>query len=206
VAPDLVEALVEAQALDEARDVTARLTERARGQRHPWGQVGAQRCSALVDLAGDYSDQAAAALAESASRYQEMGLSFDHARTLLLLGRVERRAKKWGAARGHLQAAISTFDAIKSPGWAREAGAELARIATGRPASKHRLTPTERRVAQLAVEGLSNKEIARMLVVTVNTVEFHLRNTYAKLGLRSRVQLAGHLTDEPVTEDTDPRS
>ena len=44
-------------------------------------------------------------------------------------------------------------------------------------------------MAELAVDGLANKEIARTLVVTVNTVEFHLRNTYAKLGIRSRVQL-----------------
>jgi DNA-binding CsgD family transcriptional regulator len=206
VAPDLVEALVEVKALDEARDVTARLSERARGQHHLWARVGAQRCSALVDLTGDYSDRAAAALEEAAATYQEMGLAFDHARTLLLLGRAERRAKKWGTARRHLQAAISAFDAMNAPGWAQDAGAELARIATGRPASKDRLTPTERRVAQLAVEGRSNKEIARTLMVTVNTVEFHLRNTYAKLGLRSRVQLAGHLSDEHVTEDTDLRS
>ena len=47
------------------------------------------------------------------------------------------------------------------------------------------LTATERRVAELAVNGLANKEIARTLVVTVNTVEFHLRNTYAKLGISS---------------------
>jgi DNA-binding CsgD family transcriptional regulator len=57
------------------------------------------------------------------------------------------------------------------------------------------LTATERRVAELAVEGLANKEIARTLVVTVNTVEFHLRNTYAKLGIRSRVQLASRLQE-----------
>ena len=56
------------------------------------------------------------------------------------------------------------------------------------------LTATERRVADLAVEGLANKEIARTLVVTVNTVEFHLRNAYAKLGIRSRVQLADRLS------------
>jgi DNA-binding NarL/FixJ family response regulator len=52
---------------------------------------------------------------------------------------------------------------------------------------------TERRVAELAVQGLANKEIARALVVTISTVEFHLRNTYAKLGIRSRVQLAAAL-------------
>ncbi len=52
------------------------------------------------------------------------------------------------------------------------------------------------------MDGLSNKEIARNLVVTVNTIEFHLRNTYAKLGIRSRVQLAARLHEEGL----DPRS
>jgi DNA-binding CsgD family transcriptional regulator len=60
------------------------------------------------------------------------------------------------------------------------------------------LTATERRVAALAVDGLSNKEIARALVVTVNTVEFHLRNVYAKLGVRSRMQLATRVQEEGV--------
>jgi DNA-binding CsgD family transcriptional regulator len=55
------------------------------------------------------------------------------------------------------------------------------------------LTPAERRVAELAADGLANKEIAQALVVTVNTVEFHLRNVYAKLGVRSRAQLAARL-------------
>ena len=58
----------------------------------------------------------------------------------------------------------------------------------------------ERRVAELAAEGLSNKEIARTLVVTVNTVEFHLRNTYAKLGVRSRVQLVDHVAPGDVEQ------
>ena len=89
-----------------------------------------------------------------------------------------------------LERAVAAFEAIGSPGWADDARAELdasRRPAAGRPGG---LTATERRVADLAVEGLANKEIARTLVVTVNTVEFHLRNAYAKLGIRSRVQLA----------------
>jgi DNA-binding CsgD family transcriptional regulator len=55
------------------------------------------------------------------------------------------------------------------------------------------LTPAERRVARLAAAGHSNKEIAQVLVVTVSTVEAHLSRSYAKLGVRSRTQLAQRL-------------
>ena len=90
---------------------------------------------------------------------------------------------------------MAAFEAIGSPGWADDARAELERVGARRSATTGGLTATERRVAELAVEGLANKEIARTLVVTVNTVEFHLRNTYAKLGIRSRVQLAARLQE-----------
>ena len=90
---------------------------------------------------------------------------------------------------------MAAFEAIGSPGWAEDARAELERVGARRSSGSGGLTATERRVAELAVEGLANKEIARTLVVTVNTVEFHLRNTYAKLGIRSRGQLAARLQE-----------
>jgi DNA-binding NarL/FixJ family response regulator len=55
------------------------------------------------------------------------------------------------------------------------------------------LTPSERRVAKMAVEGFSNREIAQALFVTVKTVEWHLGQTYGKLGVRSRTDLPAAL-------------
>jgi DNA-binding NarL/FixJ family response regulator len=82
-----------------------------------------------------------------------------------------------------------------SPGWADEARSELARVGARRPqaASPGGLTKTEARVAELAAQGLSNKEIASALFVTVHTVEVHLSHAYAKLGIRSRSQLGPRL-------------
>ncbi len=189
--PDLVEALTESESYDEAQAVVDVLAERAAQQDHPWAAAGAERGAALVEIHGDaYTEAAGARLEAAASSYQRLGLKFDEARTLLSLGRAQRRAKKWGAARDVLERTVAAFDAMGSPGWATDARAELERVGARRSASAGGLTATERRVAELAVEGLANKEIARTLVVTVNTVEFHLRNTYAKLGIRSRVQLA----------------
>jgi DNA-binding NarL/FixJ family response regulator len=55
------------------------------------------------------------------------------------------------------------------------------------------LTPSELRVARMAAEGMANREIAQRLFVTVKTVEFHLGQTYRKLEISSREQLAGAL-------------
>lgn len=193
VAADLVEALVRSGDLDSATEVTERLRGLAVSQRHPWGLASARRCEAVVRLAERYADDAAAALGEAASEYAMLGLNFDRGRSLLLLGRVQRRFKKRGAARRSLQESESVFEHSGCSGWAAQARLELARV-SGRPTGDHdRLTPSERRVVDLAVRGLSNKEIASRLFVTVYTVEAHLSHAYAKLGIRSRAQLASSL-------------
>jgi DNA-binding CsgD family transcriptional regulator len=124
-----------------------------------------------------------------------LGLRFDAARSRLVLGRTQRRFKQWGAARASLERAAEAFDAIGSAGWAERARAELARVGARRPRPTGELTPTEERVVALAADGLANKEIARTLFVTVHTVEVHLSRAYAKLGVRSRSQLAGRLAE-----------
>ena len=62
------------------------------------------------------------------------------------------------------------------------------------------LSTTEERVAELAADGLANKEIAQAMFVSVRTVEVHLKNVYRKLGIRSRTQLARRLSDAAARE------
>jgi DNA-binding CsgD family transcriptional regulator len=194
VAPDLVEALVEISELEEARRVTARLQKQAEEQEHPWGLATSKRCNGLIRLTtGGDSEAGALALLDAAGEYETLGLHFDESRTLLALGRAQRRLRKWGAARSALERAAVAFDEIGADGWAERARSELARVGGRRPQAEGELTPTERRTAELAAQGLSNKQIAGTLFVSVHTVEVHLSHAYAKLGIRSRAQLARHL-------------
>jgi DNA-binding CsgD family transcriptional regulator len=190
VAPDLVEALVELGALEEARRVTDRLRVLSEEQEHPWGLATAGACEGSVALACAYGEQPVLALEQAVADYDRLGLRFDAARSLLALGRAQRRHRKWGAARRTLESAEAAFGELGSPGWAEEARAELSRVGARRPQPRGQLTPAERRVAELAAEGLANKEIAQKLFVSVKTVEGHLSHVYAKLGVRSRAQLA----------------
>ena len=137
-----------------------------------------------------YDEAAADALEQAASAYDELGVRPDAARTLLALGRVQRRHRRWGGARTALEAAATAFEGLGSPGWAERAQAELARVSARRPAARGELTPAERSVVELAAAGRANKEIAQALFVSVRTVEAHLTHAYAKLGVRSRAQLA----------------
>ena len=99
-----------------------------------------------------------------------------------------RRARRRREARTALDASLALCEQAGAQVFADRARAELDRLGGRR--SSEGLTPTEARVADLLAGGLSNKEIAAALVVSVSAVEAHLTRIYAKLGLRSRAQLA----------------
>ena len=197
VAGDLAEALAEAGRFDAAREVVRRLAGLAVAQEHPWGLATVERSLAVLTLTVGYDDAAAADLAQAAAAYRSLGLDFDAARTLLFLGRAQRRAKKRTAARQSLQAARAGFERLGCSGWAQAAAAELDRVSGRRAAPGGGLTPSEQRVADLVASGLSNKQIAAQLFVSVATVEAHLSSVYAKLGIHSRTQLAQRLGVSP---------
>ena len=193
VAGDLAEALAEAGRPGAANEVIGRLARLAAAQQHPWGLATADRSAAVVTLAAGYADAAAAQLAAAAEAYRALGAGWEAARALLVLGRAQRRAKKRAAARDSLEQARAGFEQLGCPGWAQAAAAELDRISGRRAAPGGGLTPAERRVAELAAAGLSNKQIADQLYLSVGTVEVQLSRVYAKLGITSRAQLARRL-------------
>jgi DNA-binding CsgD family transcriptional regulator len=114
---------------------------------------------------------------------------FRRAREQLLLGRLLRRVRKKRDARAALESARAGFLALEAPLWAERAADELARLG-GRSPAGAMLTASERRVAELVASGLSNKQVAARLVVSVRTVEMHLSKIYEKLGVNSRAALA----------------
>jgi DNA-binding CsgD family transcriptional regulator len=117
----------------------------------------------------------------------------EHARALVDLGAALRRANQRAEARERLREGVDLARKVGALGLAVRAYEEIA--ATGARPRKilqtglDALTASERRVAQLAAEGMSNKEIAQTLFVTIKTVEMHLSHAYRKLDISSRAQL-----------------
>jgi DNA-binding CsgD family transcriptional regulator len=146
------------------------------------------RCRGLVAAAcGDVA--AAASLLESAAaQHETVGDSFGRARALLALGIVRRRQRQKRAARDGIGLALAEFESLGAASWIEKARAELGRIG-GRTRTEG-LTPAERRVAALVAEGRTNREVAAALFLGERTVETHLSHVYAKLGVRSRAELA----------------
>jgi DNA-binding NarL/FixJ family response regulator len=78
--------------------------------------------------------------------------------------------------------------------WAEQARAELGRVGLRRAPDE--LTPTERRVAELAATGLTNREVASAAFMSPKTVEANLARVYRKLGIASRAELGARMADE----------
>ena len=193
VDPDLAEALVLAGDLAAARAVQARLDGLGHELGRPWAIATALRCRGLIAAAEGRHDAAISDQEAALEVLERVGQPFERARTLLALGTAERRAKQRAAARTSLQAALALFAELGAELWAQRARAEITRLGGRRAADRDELTPTEQRVAELAADGHSNREIAAELFVSERTVEANLTRVYRKLGIRSRTQLARHM-------------
>ncbi len=128
---------------------------------------------------------------------------FEQARTRLLLGTRLRRSRHPGPAREHLSEALETFERLGAEPWARQARAELRAAGgavTGAEARLADLSPQQLRIARHVAGGATNREVAARMFLSTRTVDHHLRNIYAKLGIRSRVELS-RLIDRPAFAD-----
>jgi DNA-binding CsgD family transcriptional regulator len=172
-----------------AIELTGRLGELATETGIESYRADALRCRALVLAGRGEYDGALAAAHDAATVAERVPAPFNRAWTLLVLGEIQRRARQRRAARETLQRALEIFESLGAPLWADRVRREIARIG-GRAASPSELTPTEQRVAVLVAEGKTNKEVAAELVVSVRAVEANLSRIYAKLGIRSRTELA----------------
>lgn len=183
---------------DAARTLADAELEAARRWQAPSGLAYALRAAALIAGGADGIEL----LRESTAAAERSPARYEHAQSLTELGAALRRAGHRRDARQPLREGLDLADrcgALRLATRAREelvaAGARPRRAAlSGRDA----LTPSERRVGQLAAEGLTNREIAQALFVTTRTVEGHLTQTYVKLGVCSREQLAAALTRSPA--------
>ena len=125
--------------------------------------------------------------------HERLPQPFELGRTLLAQATIDRRAKRRAAAREAATNALEIFDGLGAAIWAERAASELARIPGRSGRASNELTETERRVAELVAQGLSNKEVAAAMFVSVRAVEANLSKVYGKLGIRSRTQLVGRL-------------
>ena len=185
--PDAIEALISLGRLDEAGSLLDRLTEQGRAMRRSWALAASARCRGLLMAANGDIVGARAELEEALPKHSDAQQPFELGRTLMVKGQVERRAKQKRVARSSLDEALRIFESLGAPLWAERARSELSRV--GGPASPGELTPTERQVAELVVEGLTNQEVAGALFVSVKTVEANLSRVYHKIGVGSRREL-----------------
>jgi DNA-binding CsgD family transcriptional regulator len=189
---DAIETLIGLGELEQARIYLEAYEESSQRSTSAWVAACVSRCRGLLSAAEGDSEAAVASLETAVTQLRETPFALERARTLLCLGTLRRQALQKKGARSALEQALAIFDRLGARLWAVKARAELARV-SGRRGAGDDLTETERRVAAMAAEGASNRQIAAELFMGVSTVEAHLSHVYRKLGIRSRAGLGVRL-------------
>lgn len=190
------DALVAVGRVDEADRFLIAHERRAgeRGRRSVQARLA--RARGRVELAAGRTDAARTAFDRAIETISGVPAPFERARVEFAAGQAMRRLGRRRHAVELLLAARETFGRLGATPYADRCDAELADagLATARPGlPRFDLTSQEHVVARLAADGMSNREIAADLVVSIKTVEYHLRNVFAKLGVTSRRQLGDRL-------------
>jgi DNA-binding CsgD family transcriptional regulator/tetratricopeptide (TPR) repeat protein len=186
--PDAVEAMAAAGRLDEAEPMVAALESHGSRLDRTWMLAIGARCRAMLLAAQGDVDGAERMVCKAIAEHARLPMPFERARTLLLLGQLQRRKRQKQSAAATLGEALQVFQELGTPLWAERASAELERTNVS-PMRTLELTPSERRVAELAAAGLTNRDVAGKLFVSTKTVEANLTQIYRKLGIHSRAEL-----------------
>ena len=188
-----IESLVALGKIDRAKGALARLEERGRVFPRLWIDVTLPRARAIVLAAEGEIEKAFVAL-DALDPTASANLPFDLAWTQLVRGRLHRRAKQRHAAAEAFRAALKQFEQLGAPSWIERTRAELDRVGLRRAPGE--LTATERRVAELAASGLTNREVASNAFMSPKTVQANLARIYRKLGINSRAELGARMSEE----------
>jgi DNA-binding CsgD family transcriptional regulator len=180
---------------DRARELAREELELSRR----WGTARAIGISLRTLGLAEGGDEGIARLRESVAVLEPSGARLEHARSLVELGAAIRRKGQRSEARVPLELGMDLAHRCGATALTARARQELL-AAGARPRRAMRsgveaLTASERRVAGMAAEGMTNREIAQALFVTMRTVEVHLTHAYQKLDIASREELAGVLRE-----------
>ncbi|MGW4531271.1 ATP-binding protein [Nocardia sp. NPDC004340] len=194
---ELAEAAVRAGQADAMADLLRGLEASAEATPSPALHIGMRYARAV--LAGDKAAEAfAAALAADLT-----GWPAERGRLHLAYGEWLRRQRRVVESRTHLRTAREIFDALGFTAWSERARLELRSAGESSPNrdpdARERLTPHELSIAQLAAQGLTNREIGQRLYLSHRTVSTHLHRIFPKLGISSRGDLAALL---PTLDET----
>ena len=189
---ELIEAAVRGGQPERAAAAMGRLTELTLPSGTAWGLGVAARSRALLSE----GDEAERLYREAIGHLSSAPARTELARAHLLYGEWLRRQRRRRDAREQLRTARDMLEAMGMDAFAERAGRELratgetARKRTAAAARDEELTGQEAHIARLAREGLSNPEIGTRLFISARTVQYHLGNIFAKLGIASRSQLS----------------
>ncbi|MEQ0565348.1 AAA family ATPase [Amycolatopsis sp. NEAU-NG30] len=186
---ELTEAAVRAGQADAMRDVVAELEPLAAVTPSPALHIGLRYARAVLEPGDE--------LFAEALRADLTGWPAERGRVHLAFGEWLRRQRRVVESRTHLRTARETFDALGMTAWAERARRELRSAGESSPNrgpdARDKLTPHELSIAQLAADGLTNREIGQRLYLSHRTVGTHLHRIFPKLGVSSRAELAAML-------------
>ena len=176
----------------------------ARSKNSPWrgrrsAMAAACRARGIIEAARDRPVAARAAFDASLRHLDGLGMPLEEAMTRLERGRLLRRTGQRRSATRDLGAARSLFAALDAQPFLARCDQELCAEPQASTGSAAPLTPRQLAVARAAAEGKTNRQIAAELYISVKTVEFHLAQILARLGLDARTQIAGALAAAPAS-------